>query len=82
MGMTPPDDAMMNDTEDVYGDVYGYWRCIWRSYTSAEKTAGVNRLGRPKTYFLCFWCKLMVSSELPWKSWAELFSGTFPRGKE
>jgi len=51
VGMTPPNDAVVNAAEDVYGEV-----------------TRVNRLGRPKTYFHCFWLELTVSSELPWKS--------------
>lgn len=58
----------MNDTEDAHGEV-----------TLMKLRVGVNRLGRPKTYFLCFWCKLMMSSELLWKSSA--VSGTFPKGE-
>lgn len=43
----------------------------------------MNRQGRPKTYFLWFWCQLIVSSELPWKSWAVLrnFSQRSGRGR-
>lgn len=37
--MAPPNDAVMNDTEDVSGEV------------TVMKTQGQNRLGRPKTYF-------------------------------
>lgn len=37
--MTPPNDAVMNNNEDVSGEV------------TVMKTEGQNRLGRPKVYF-------------------------------